>query len=92
MSACPRDLFRDFIAGDCFVRVSPGLGYDSEVANNIKTVVLLGLLGGLFVALGWLLGGQTGALLALGFAALFNFAMYFYSDKLALAAARAKPI
>lgn len=58
----------------------------------MKTVLLLGLLGGLFVALGWLFGGQTGALLALGFAALFNFAMYFYSEKLALAAAKAKPV
>jgi heat shock protein HtpX len=61
------------------------------MANNLKTVFLLGLLGGLFVGLGWLLGGQQGALLALGFAVLFNFAMYWFSDKLAIRAARAKP-
>jgi heat shock protein HtpX len=61
------------------------------MANNLKTVFLLGLLGGLFVGLGWLLGGQQGALLALGFAVLFNFAMYWFSDKLAIRVARAKP-
>lgn len=60
--------------------------------NTMKTVALLALLGGLFVALGWFLGGQTGALLALGFAALLNFGMYFFSDRLALAASRAKPV
>jgi len=44
------------------------------------------------VALGWLLGGATGALLALGFAALFNFGMFFYSSKIALASARARRV
>jgi heat shock protein HtpX len=62
------------------------------MANTMKTVALLALLGGLFVALGWFFGGQTGALLALGFAAVLNFGMYFFSDKLALAASRAKPV
>jgi heat shock protein HtpX len=60
--------------------------------NNLKTVGLLGLLGGLFIAFGALLGGQSGALFALGFAVLFNFGMYFFSSKIALAASRAKPI
>ncbi|MBT8212056.1 MAG: zinc metalloprotease HtpX [Acidimicrobiia bacterium] len=57
--------------------------------NNIKTVGLLALLGGLFVAVGYGLGGQSGAIVALGFAGLLNFAMYFFSDKLALRSARA---
>jgi heat shock protein HtpX len=60
--------------------------------NNVKTAGLLGLLGGLFIAFGALLGGQSGALIALGFAVLFNFAMYFFSDRMALAASRAKPL
>ena len=59
--------------------------------NNVKTAALLAFMGALFVSLGWWLGGQTWALFALGFAVLFNFGMYFYSDRLALAAARAKP-
>lgn len=62
------------------------------MTNNLKTAVLLGLLGGLFVALGYALGGGSGAALALGFAVLFNFGVYFFSDKLALRAARAKPV
>jgi len=60
--------------------------------NSVKTVVLLGLLGGAFVAVGWWLGGPTGALIALGFAAALNGFMYWSSDKLALRAARARPL
>lgn len=60
--------------------------------NNFKTAALLGLLGALFIAVGAVFGGQSGALVALGFAVLFNFAMYFFSDRLALAASRAREI
>lgn len=60
--------------------------------NGIKTVALLALLGGIFVAVGWLLGGRQGALLALGFAAVFNFSMFWFSDRIALAASRARPV
>ena len=62
------------------------------MTNNLKTAVLLGALGGLFVAVGYALGGGGGAIFALGFAVLFNFGIYFFSDKLALKAARAKPV
>jgi heat shock protein HtpX len=59
--------------------------------NNLKTVFLLGSLGVLFVAVGsiW---GQSGAILALGFAGVMNFAMYFWSDKLALKMSKARPV
>lgn len=60
--------------------------------NNMKTVLLLGLMGGLFVAIGYGIGGQSMALIALGFAALLNFGMYFFSHKIALASARARPV
>lgn len=60
--------------------------------NNLKTAVLLGFMGGLFVAVGYALGGGSGAVFALGFAILFNFGVYFFSAKLALAAARARPV
>ena len=62
------------------------------MANNLKTVALLAFLGGVFVAIGWLFGGQQGALIALGFAVVINFGMYWFSDKMAISAARARPV
>jgi len=62
------------------------------MTNNLKTAVLLGLLGGIFVAVGWAWNGGNGAILALGFAVVFNFGIYFFSDRLALKASRAKPV
>ena len=60
-------------------------------SNNFKTVFLLGALGVVFIAVGSLLGGQSGAAIALGFAFLMNFGMYFWSDKLALKMSHARP-
>jgi heat shock protein HtpX len=60
--------------------------------NNLKTVGLMALLGALFVGLGFLFGGQQGALIALGIAVAINFAMYWFSDRLALSASRARPV
>jgi heat shock protein HtpX len=60
--------------------------------NNVKTAALLTFLGVLFVGFGYLIGGVQGGLFALGFAILFNFGIYFFSDRIALASAKAKPI
>jgi heat shock protein HtpX len=60
--------------------------------NNFKTLVLMALLGALFVGIGQLWGGTSGALTALAIAAAINFAMYFLSDRIALASAGAKPV
>lgn len=60
--------------------------------NNLKTGLLLTFLGVLFVGVGYWLGGSRGGLFALGFAVLFNFGMYFFSDRIALASAKAKPL
>ncbi len=59
--------------------------------NNFKTVAFLAVLGAVFVAVGsyW---GVTGALIALIIAAVINFAVYFFSDKMALASTRAVPV
>jgi heat shock protein HtpX len=52
--------------------------------NNVKTFVLLAGLMGLFLMAGQLLGGSQGLVIALIFGSLFNFVMYFFSDKLVL--------
>jgi heat shock protein HtpX len=60
--------------------------------NRFKTWILIAALGGLFVLIGGWLGGTNGAVIALGFALVFNFAMYWYSDKIAIASTRSKPV
>lgn len=52
--------------------------------NNVKTFVLLAGLFGLFLLAGQLLGGSSGLVIALIFGSLFNFIMYFFSDRLVL--------
>lgn len=59
--------------------------------NQIKTVLLLGILSGLVLGIGFLVGGNTGMTVALGFAVLMNFGMFFWSHKLVLMMYRAKP-
>jgi heat shock protein HtpX len=60
--------------------------------NALKTVFLLGLLSGLLVLGGRYLAGPQGMIIGLGFAALMNFASYFFSDKMALGMYRAQPV
>jgi heat shock protein HtpX len=52
--------------------------------NNVKTFVLLAGLLGLFLAVGQLVGGSSGLVAGLIFGSLFNFAMYYFSDRLVL--------
>jgi heat shock protein HtpX len=59
---------------------------------TLRTTILLASLGGLLVVIGALVGGPQGAGLFLIIALLINAGSYFFSDKLALAASRAKPI
>jgi heat shock protein HtpX len=53
------------------------------MANNVKTVLLLGLLTGIILSIGsfW---GQQGVTIALVLSVAMNFASYFFSDKIAL--------
>jgi heat shock protein HtpX len=60
--------------------------------NRVKTWVLIAGLGALFVVIGGLIGGNQGAVIALVIALVFNFAMYWYSDKIAIATTRSKPV
>ena len=60
--------------------------------NRMKTWVLIAGLGGLFVLVGAWIGGSQGAMIALAFGLVFNFSMYWYSDKIAIATTRSKPV
>ncbi len=62
------------------------------VGNQIKTVVFLGALTGLFVLIGDAIGGKGGMVLAFGFACLMNFGAYWFSDKIVLSMYKAKPV
>lgn len=57
-----------------------------------RTIVYLGILTGLVLLVGEYLGGEQGLQNALIFAALMNFAMYFFSDKIVLMMYRAKEL
>lgn len=57
--------------------------------NTIKTFVLLAAIGGLFVLLGSLFGGTGGAAVGLVIAFVITGASYWYSDRIAIRAARA---
>ena len=52
--------------------------------NNVKTFVLMAGLLGLFLIVGQLVGGSSGLVAALVIGSLFNFGMYFFSDRLVL--------
>jgi len=52
--------------------------------NNVKTMVLMAGLMGLFLLAGQLLGGAQGLVLALVLGGAFNFVMYFFSDRMVL--------
>jgi heat shock protein HtpX len=60
--------------------------------NIFKTTLLLTLLTLLLVLAGGYYGGEDGALLAFGIAAVMNFISYFYSDKIALRMYNAQPV
>lgn len=60
--------------------------------NTVKTVLLLGLLTGLVMAVGQLLGGTSGMAIALVVAAVMNFVSYWFSDRIVLAMYRAQPV
>ncbi|MBI4010844.1 MAG: zinc metalloprotease HtpX [Candidatus Rokubacteria bacterium] len=62
------------------------------MVNTVKTTLLLGLLTGLFIAIGGLLGGRGGMWVAFVFALIMNLASYWFSDKIVLAMYRAQPL
>jgi heat shock protein HtpX len=62
------------------------------MTNQLKTVLLLGVLTGLFLAIGHLVAGKQGMIVAFVVALFMNFFSYFFSDKVALAMYGAREI
>ena len=60
--------------------------------NTIKTFTLLAGLGGLLVLVGGAVGGQGGAFIGFALGLVMVGASYWFSDKLAIKAARAEPV
>jgi heat shock protein HtpX len=64
----------------------------SNVGAAIKTTILLASLTGLLVVIGALIGGPQTAGLFLAFGLILNLGAYWFSDKLAIRMAGAKPV
>ena len=62
------------------------------MTTRTRTWILLAGLSALFVAVGGLVGGTGGIVVFLGIAILFNFAMFWFSDRIALKMSRARPL
>lgn len=60
-----------------------------KAGNTFKTFILIAALTGLLLVIGYLVGGAAGLLLFAGFAVVFNFAMYWFSGKMALKMSKA---
>jgi heat shock protein HtpX len=60
-----------------------------KAGNTFKTFILIAALTGLLLVIGYLVGGAAGLLLFAGFAVIFNFAMYWFSGKMALKMSKA---
>ena len=60
--------------------------------NRLKTLVLLAAMTALILAVGQMLGGRGGMMLALIFAAVMNLGSYWFSDRIVLAMYHAQPV
>jgi heat shock protein HtpX len=62
------------------------------MTSRTRTWILLAGLSALFVAVGGLVGGTGGIVVFLAIAIVFNFAMFWFSDRIALRMSRARPL
>ena len=64
----------------------------SNFVAGLRTVLLMAALGGLLVVIGYAIGGIKIASVFLVIALVINFVAYWFSDKIAIASAGAKPV
>jgi heat shock protein HtpX len=62
------------------------------MSNALKTGILMAALTGIIVLIGDYLGGPSGMIMALVFAGVMNFGMYWFSDRLVLKMYRAREV
>ena len=60
--------------------------------NQLKTIILLGLLSGLLLGIGQFLAGKSGLAIAFAIATAMNLSSYYFSDKIVLTIYKAKPL
>jgi len=60
--------------------------------NRVKTWVLIAALGGLFALIGGWLGGTSGLYLGVTIGLGLNFLLYWFSDRIAIATTKSKPV
>lgn len=64
----------------------------TRFVNNVKTVILMGGMIGLFIAVGQLWGGFNGMIMGLVLGGLMNIIAWFFSDKIAIAAMQGQQV
>ena len=64
----------------------------TKFATQARTWLIISGLMALFIGLGYMFGGSAGLLLFALIAVVFNLVMFWYSDKLALKASKARPV
>src|SRR5690606_27763354 len=65
---------------------------DNWNMSGLKTAVLLAGLSALFLLIGGAVGGDTGLIVAFGFAVVMNIGSYWFSDKIVLRMYKAQPV
>jgi heat shock protein HtpX len=64
----------------------------TKFMTQARTWLIISGLTALFVGLGYMFGGSSGLLLFALIAIVFNFVMFWFSDRLALKSSRARPL
>jgi heat shock protein HtpX len=64
----------------------------TKFLTQARTWIIISGLTALFVGLGYMFGGSSGLILFAGIAIVFNFFMFWFSDRLALKSSRARPL